>query len=159
MFVCYSSIHGQVSTTVLFPILGLFGARDCHLLYHDLLRQEEKRCRKALHNGASVDITSARHRTGQLTDSPEMVQGISGTAHAWPTRVQWHTKTNHGVSHLLQTEAGFEDFKQLYMPNTLYQILSLSQLVEAGYVSHFRPSAQKKLAHYPVQETDHRSSS
>ena len=65
---------------------------------------------------ASVDITSERHRTGQLIDSPEMVQGISGTTHAWPTHVQWHTKAGFGVPHLLQTEAGFEDFKQLYIP-------------------------------------------
>jgi len=43
----------------------------------------------------------------------------------------------------MQTEAGFEDFKQLYIPNAPDQILSLSQLVETGYVPHFRPSAQK----------------
>ena len=47
-----------------------------------------------------------------------------------------------------------EDFKQLYMPNAPDQILSLSQLVEAGYVPHFWPSVQNKLADYPVQETD-----
>ena len=47
------------------------------------------------------------------------------------------------MPHLLQTEAGFEDFKQLYMPNAPDQILSLSQLVKAGYVPHFRPSSQK----------------
>jgi len=47
------------------------------------------------------------------------------------------------VPHLLQTEAEFEDFKQLYMPSAPDQILSLSQLVEAGYVPHFWPSAQK----------------
>ena len=39
----YSSIHGHVSTTALFLILGLFRARNCHLLCHDRLRQEEKR--------------------------------------------------------------------------------------------------------------------
>jgi len=96
-----------------------------------------------LDSGASVHITSECHHTGQLTDSPEMVQGISGTTHAWPTCLQWHIKTDCGVLHLLQTEAGFEDFKQLYMPNAPDQILSLSQLVEADYVPHFRPSAQK----------------
>jgi len=81
-----------------------------------------------------------------------MVQGISGTAHAWPTRVQWHTKTHCGVPHLLQTEAGFEDFKQLYMPNAPDQILSLSQLVEAGYVPHFPPSAQKSWLTTPCKK-------
>ena len=96
-----------------------------------------------LDSGASVDITSHRHRTGTLSTSPELVQGISGTTDAWPTRVQWHSKTDCGVPHLLQTSAGFKDFKQLYMPNAPDQILSLSQLVEAGYVPHFRPSAQK----------------
>ena len=89
----------------------------------------DKKKSAVLDSGASVDITSERHRTGQLNDSPEMVQGISGTTHAWPTRVQWHTKIDCGVPHLLQTEAGFEDFKQLYMPNAPDQILSLSQLV------------------------------
>jgi len=39
----------------------------------------------------SVDITSERHCTGQVSDSPEMVQGISGTTHAWPTRVHSHS--------------------------------------------------------------------
>jgi len=109
-----------------------------------LLHNELSSC--ASHDsGVSVDITLERHRTGQLTDSlgPEMVQGISGTTHAWPTRVQLHTKSDCGMPHLLQTEAGFEVFNQLYMPNAPEQILSLSQLVEAGYVSHFRPSAQK----------------
>ena len=44
MFVRYSSIHGHDSTTALFLILSLFrGTRDCHLLCHDRLRQEEKR--------------------------------------------------------------------------------------------------------------------
>jgi len=99
----------------------------------------DKKKSAVLDSGASVDITSERHRTGQLTDSTEMVQGIPGTTHAWPTHVQWHTKTDCGVPHLLQTEAGFEDFKQLYMPNAPDQILSLPQLVEAGYVPHFRP--------------------
>jgi len=103
-------------------------------------------------SGASVDITSERHRIGQLTDSPEMVQGISGTTHAWPTRVQWHTKTDCGVLHLLQTEAGFEVFKQLYLPNAPDQILSLSQLVEAGYVPHFRPSALKSWLTTPCKK-------
>jgi len=88
----------------------------------------DKKKSAVLDSGASVDITSERHCTGQLTDSPEMVQGISGTTHAWPTRVQWHTKTDFSVPHLLQTEAGFEDFKQLYMPNAPDQILSLSHL-------------------------------
>jgi len=81
-----------------------------------------------------------------------MVQGISGTIHAWPTRVQWHTKTDCGVPHLLQTEAGFEDFKQLYMPNAPDQILSPSQLVEAGYVPYFRPSAQKSWLTTPCKK-------
>jgi len=53
----------------------------------------DKKKSAVLDSGASVDITSERHRTGQLTDSPEMVPGISGATHAWPTRVQWHTKT------------------------------------------------------------------
>jgi len=105
-----------------------------------------------LDSGTSVDITSERHRTGQLTDSPGMVQGISGTTHAWPTRVQWHTTTVYGVPHLLQTEAGFEDFEQLYLPNAPDQILSLSQLVEAGYVPHFRPSAQKSWLATPCRK-------
>jgi len=48
----------------------------------------DKKKSAVLDSGASVDITSERHRTGQLTDSPEMVQGMSGTTHAWPTRVQ-----------------------------------------------------------------------
>ena len=48
----------------------------------------DKKKSAVLDSGASVDITSERHRTGQLTDSPEMVQGISGITHAWPTRVQ-----------------------------------------------------------------------
>jgi len=101
----------------------------------------DKKKSVVLDSGASVDITPERHRTGQLTDSPEMVQGISDTTHAWPTRVQWHTKIDCVVPHLLQTEAGFEDFKQLYMPKAPApdQILSFSQLVEAGYVPHFRP--------------------
>jgi len=76
-----------------------------------------------------------------------MVQGISGTTHAWPTRVQWHTTTDCGVPHLLHTQAGFEEFKQLYMPNAP----SLSQLVEAGYVPHFRPSAQKSWLTTPCK--------
>ena len=80
-----------------------------------------------------------------------MVQGISGATHAWPTRVQWHTKTDCGVPHLLHTQAGFEEFKQLYMPNAPDQILSLSQLVEAGYVPHFRPSAQKSWPTTPCK--------
>ena len=71
------------------------------------------------------------------------------TTHAWPTLVQWahhsDTKIDFGVPHLLQTEAGFEDFKQFYMPNVPDQILSLSQLVTVGYVSHFRTSVQKIL--------------
>ena len=50
------------------------------------------------------------------------------------------------------TEAGFEDFKQLYMPNTPDQILSLSQLVEAGYVPHFRPSTQKSWLTTPCKK-------
>jgi len=105
----------------------------------------DKKKSAALNSGALVDITSERHRTGQLTDSPEMVQGILGTTHAWPTRVQWHTKTDCGVPHLLQTEAGFEDFNQLYKSNAPDQILSLSQLVEAGYgdMPYFLPSARK----------------
>ena len=78
-----------------------------------------------------------------------MVQGISGTTHAWPTRVQWHSKI---VPHLLQTEAGFEDFKQLYLPNGPDQILSLSQLVEAGYVPHFLPSAQRSWLTTPCKK-------
>ena len=94
-----------------------------------------------------IGITSERHCTGQLTDSPEMVQVISGTTHAWPTRVQLHT-----VLHLLQTEARFEDLKQLYMQNAPDQILSLSQLVEAGYVPHFRPSAQKSWLTTPCKK-------
>jgi len=81
-----------------------------------------------------------------------MVQGISDTTHAWPTRVQWHTKTDCGVPHLLQTEAGIEDFKQLYMPNAPDQILSLSQLVETGYVQHFRSSAQKSWLTTPCKK-------
>jgi len=123
-------------------ILVLFRARESHLLFYDRRDCDMKKS-AVLDSGASVNITSERHRAGQRTDSPEMVQGISGTTHAWPTCVQWHTKTDCGVPHLLQTEAGFEDFKQLYMPNAPDQILSLSQLVEAGYVPHFRPSAQK----------------
>jgi len=55
------------------------------------------------------------------------------------------------VPHLLQTEAGFEDSKQLYMPNAPDQILSLSQLVEAGYVPHLRPSAQKSWLTTPCK--------
>jgi len=78
-----------------------------------------------------------------MTDSPEMVQSISGITHTWPTRVQWHTKTVFFVPHLLQTEAGFGDFKELYMPNAPDQIPSLSQIVEAGYMPYFWPSAQK----------------
>ena len=112
----------------------------------------DKKKSAVLDSGASVDITSDRHRTGQLTDSPEMVQGISGTTHAWPTRVQWHTKTDCGVLHLLHTQAGFEEFKQLYMPNAPDQILSLSQLVEAGYLPHFRPSAQKSWLTTPCKK-------
>jgi len=81
-----------------------------------------------------------------------MVQGISGTTHAWPTRIQWHTKTDCVVPHLLQTEAEFKDFKQVYMPNAPDQILSLSQLVEAGYVLHFRPSAQKSWLTTPCKK-------
>jgi len=81
-----------------------------------------------------------------------MVQGISGTTHAWPTRVQWNTKTDCGIPHLLQTKAGFEDFKQLYMPNAPNQILSLLQLVEAGYVPHFWPSAQKSWLTTPCKK-------
>jgi len=71
----------------------------------------DKKKSTVLDSGASIDFTSERHRTGQLTDSSETVQGISGTTNAWATRVQWHTKTDCGVPHLLQTEAGFEDFK------------------------------------------------
>jgi len=37
MSVCYSSIHRHVSTTVLFLIMVLLRARDCHLLCHDRL--------------------------------------------------------------------------------------------------------------------------
>ena len=55
-------------------------------------------------------------------------------------------------SHLLQTEAVFEDFKQLYMPIAPDQILSLSQLVEAGYVPHFWPSAQKSWLTTPCKK-------
>jgi len=61
------------------------------------------------------------------------------------------------VPHLLQTEVGFEDFKQLYMPNAPDQILSLSQLVERLSVT-FPAISTEKLAHYLVQETDHRGS-
>ena len=81
-----------------------------------------------------------------------MVQGILGTTHAWPTRVQCHTKIDCGVTHLLQTAAGFEDFKQLYMPNVPTQILSVSQLVEAGYMPHFLPSAQKSWLTTPCKK-------
>jgi len=42
----------------------------------------DKKKSAVLDSGASVDITSERHRTGQVTDSPEMVEGISGTTHA-----------------------------------------------------------------------------
>ena len=94
MFVRYSSIHGHVSTTALFLILGVFRAHDCHLY---VMIDCNKKKSAVPDSGASVDITSERHRTGQLTDS----QGISGTTHAWPTRVQWHTKTDCGVPRLL----------------------------------------------------------
>jgi len=89
----------------------------------------DKKKSAVLDNGASVEITS----------------GISGSTHAWLTGVQWHTKTYFGVSHLLQTEAGFEDSEQLYMPNAPDQILSLSQLVEAGYMPHF----QHQIFYFP----------
>jgi len=149
MSICYPSVHGHVSTTALFSVLVLFRARDCHLLCHD---RRDKKNSVVLDSGDSVDITSERHCTGQLTDPPEMVQGISGTTHAWPTRVQWHTKTDCGVPRLLQTEAGFEDFKQLYVPNAPDQILSLTQLVEAGYVPPFGPSAQKSWLTTPCKK-------
>jgi len=135
MSVCYCSIHGHVSTTTLSLILVLFRSHDCHL-YATIECNKKKSA--VLDSGASVDITSERHRTRQLIDSPETVQGISGTTHAWPTRIQWHPKTDCGMPHLLQTEAGFEDFKQLYMPNAPDQILFLSQFVESCYVPHFR---------------------
>ena len=109
MSVCYSSIHGHVSTTALFLILVLFRACQTATCYATI--DCDKKKSTVLDSGASVDVTSERHRTGQLTDSPEMLQGISGTTHAWPTRVQWHTKTDFGVPHQLQTEAWFEDFK------------------------------------------------
>jgi len=38
------------------------------------------------------------------------------------------------------------------MPNAPDQILSLSQLVEAGYVPHFRPSAQKSWLTTPCKK-------
>jgi len=56
------------------------------------------------------------------------------------------------VPHLLQTEAGLEDFKQLYMPNAPDQILCLSQFVKAGYVPHFQPSAQKSWLTTPCKK-------
>ena len=55
------------------------------------------------------------------------------------------------MPHLLHTQVGFEEFKQLYMPNAPDQILSLSQLVEAGYVPHFWPSAQKSWLTTPCK--------
>jgi len=112
----------------------------------------DKKKSAVFYSGATVDFTSERHRIGQLTDSPKMVQGISGTTHAWPTCVQWHTKTDCGVPHLLQTEAGFADYKQHYMPNAPDQILSLSQLVESGYMPHFWPSAQKSWFTTPCKK-------
>ena len=41
------------------------------------------------------------------------------------------------------TDTGFANFKQLYMPKVPDQILSVSQLVEAGYKPYFKPSVQK----------------
>ena len=50
-----------------------------------------------LDSGASVDITSDRHRcTGAFAAEPETVQGISGSTNAWPTKIQWLTKTDDG---------------------------------------------------------------
>ena len=144
MFVRYSSIHGHVSTTAFFLILVLFRARDYTTIDCD------KKKSAVLNSGASVDITSTRHRTGQLNASPEMVQDISGTTHAWPTRVQCHTKIDCGVPHLLQTEAGFEDFKQLYMPNAPDQILSLSQPVEQQVTCHISGHQHRKAGSLPL---------
>ena len=93
MFVRYSSIHRHVSTTALFLILGLFRARNCHL---PVTIDCDKKKSAVLDSGASVDITSESHRRGQLIDSPEMVQGISGTTHAWLTRV--HGTLKHSVA-------------------------------------------------------------
>jgi len=56
------------------------------------------------------------------------------------------------VPHLLQTEKMFEDFRLLYTPNAPDQILSFSQLVEAGYVTHFWPSSLKSWLTTPCKK-------
>ena len=103
-----------------------------------------------LFNSSSIFNITLRE---ELFSSPKQNQ----TMHSFPgfmslvtwvkflgdVRYQMAHQNRLGMPHLLQTRAGFEDFKQLYMPNAHDQILSLSQLVEAGYVPHFQPSAQK----------------
>ena len=103
-----------------------------------------------LDSGASVDITSERHRcTGAFAAKPETVQGISGTTDAWPTKIQWLTKTDDGTPHIIQTSGGFENFKQLFMPDAPAQLLSLSQLVEMGYKPHLNPSRTRSWLETP----------
>jgi len=57
-----------------------------------------------------------------------------------------------GVPHLLQTDAGFEDLRQLYMPNPPDQILSLSHLVETGFLPLFRLLSQKSWLTTPCKK-------
>jgi len=94
---CLSDIPASTDTSAPPPSSSLWAcfatASDTHYVTIDFKKKKSA----ALDSGALVDITSERHCTGQLTDSHEMVQGISGTTHAWPTRVQWQTKTDCGV--------------------------------------------------------------
>ena len=106
-----------------------------------------------LDSGASVDITSDRHRcTGAFAAEPETVQGISGSTNAWPTKIQWLTKTDDGTQHIIRTSGGFGNFKQLYMPDAPAQLLSLSQLVEMGYKPHLKPSRTRSWLETPCRK-------
>ena len=92
-----------------------------------------------LDSSASVDITSERHRTGQLTDPPAMVQGISGTTHAWPTRVQWHTKQTLACRTCCKQKRGSKNsnnFTCQTRPTKSYLSHNLSKRVTCHIASH-----------------------
>jgi len=114
----------------------------------------DKKKSAVLDSGALVDIISERHHTGQLTDSPEMVQGISGTTHACPTRVHklWRAAAAANRSEVRRLQTSLH--AKCARPNPISLTTCRSRLRAT-----FPAISTEKLANYPVQETDHCGSS
>jgi hypothetical protein len=109
----------------------------------------DKKESAVLYSGASVDITSDLNRTGQLTNSPEIVQGISGTIHAWPHQKRhWRAApaANRSGARRLQTTLHAKRAR----PNPMSLTICQSRLRAT-----FPALSPEKLAHYPVQKMYH----